>query len=70
VRSVAESGSTVLLTTQHMEEADRLADRVAVIGQGMVLAEGTPAGLKANTGKDTLDEAFLALTRDAEGGAA
>ena len=70
VRSAAESGSTVLLTTQYLEEADRLADRVAVIGHGTVLAEGTPAGLKADAGKGTLDEVFLALTQDTEGSAA
>jgi ABC-2 type transport system ATP-binding protein len=70
VRSAAESGSTVLLTTQYLEEADRLADRVAVINHGAVIAEGTPAGLKAAAGKGTLDEVFLALTRDADGSAA
>jgi len=70
VRSAAESGSTVLLTTQYLEEADRLADRVAVIDHGTVVAEGTPAELKADTGKGTLDEVFLELTRDAVGGAA
>jgi ABC-2 type transport system ATP-binding protein len=70
VRAAAESGSTVLLTTQYLEEADRLADRVAVIDHGMVVAEGTPAGLKADTGKGTLDEVFLALTQDTGGSAA
>ena len=70
VRSAAEYGSTVLLTTQYLEEADRLADRVAVIDHGTVVAEGTPAELKADTGKGTLDEVFLELTRDAVGGAA
>ena len=64
VRAAAEAGSTVLLTTQYLEEADRLADRVAVIDHGTVIAEGTPAGLKAGAGKGTLDEVFLALTRD------
>jgi ABC-2 type transport system ATP-binding protein len=70
VRSAAESGSTVLLTTQYLEEADRLADRVAVINRGTVVAEGTPAALKADTGMGTLDEVFLALTQDTEGSAA
>ena len=51
VRSAAESGSTVLLTTQYLEEADRLTDRVAVIDHGTVVAEGTPAELKADTGR-------------------
>jgi ABC-2 type transport system ATP-binding protein len=70
VRAAAESGSTVLLTTQYLEEADRLADRVAVIDRGTVVAEGTPAGLKADLGRGTLDEVFLALTGDREGSAA
>jgi ABC-2 type transport system ATP-binding protein len=70
VGAAAEAGSTVLLTTQYLEEADRLADRVAVIDHGTVIAEGTPADLKAGTGKGTLDEVFLALTRDTEGSAA
>ncbi len=70
VRAAAEAGSTVLLTTQYLEEADRLADRVAVIGHGTVLAEGTPAGLKADAGKGTLDEVFLALTQGTEGSVA
>jgi ABC-2 type transport system ATP-binding protein len=70
VRSAAGSGSTVLLTTQYLEEADRFADRVAVIDGGIVVAEGTPAGLKAAAGKGTLDEVFLALTGNAEGSAA
>ena len=42
----------------------------AVIGHGTVLAEGTPAGLKADAGKGTLDEVFLALTQDTEDSAA
>jgi ABC-2 type transport system ATP-binding protein len=70
VRAAAESGATVLLTTQYLEEADRLADRVAVIDHGMVVAEGTPAGLKADTGRGTLDEVFLALTQHTQGSAA
>jgi ABC-2 type transport system ATP-binding protein len=70
VRAAAESGSTVLLTTQYLEEADRVADRVAVIHHGTVVAEGTPATLKADTGRGTLDEAFLALTHQTEGNAA
>jgi ABC-2 type transport system ATP-binding protein len=70
VRSAAESGATVLLTTQYLEEADRLADRVAVIHHGTVIAEGTPADVKARTGSSTLDEVFLTLTRDPEGSTA
>jgi len=70
VRAAAESGATVLLTTQYLEEADRLADRVAVIDHGTVVAEGTPAALKADTGRGTLDEVFLALTQPTQGSAA
>ncbi len=50
VRELAADGTTVLLTTQHLEEADQLASRIAVVARGKVLAEGTPAGLKARIG--------------------
>lgn len=46
VRGLAAEGTTVLLTTQYLEEADRLADRIAVVNGGRVVAEGTPAELK------------------------
>jgi ABC-2 type transport system ATP-binding protein len=47
VRELATDGVTVLLTTQYLEEADRLADRVALLEHGRLIAEGTPAELKA-----------------------
>jgi daunorubicin/doxorubicin transport system ATP-binding protein len=50
VRAIAAAGTTVLLTTQYMEEADRLADRMAVIDHGKVIAEGTSRKLKALVG--------------------
>jgi ABC-2 type transport system ATP-binding protein len=50
VRALAAEGTTVLLTTQHLEEADQLADRIAVVDQGRVIAEGTSAQLKAKVG--------------------
>jgi ABC-2 type transport system ATP-binding protein len=54
IRRLVASGSTILLTTQYLDEADQLADRVAVIDRGRVVAEGTPRELKAAVGKATL----------------
>jgi ABC-2 type transport system ATP-binding protein len=50
IRVVVAQGTTVLLTTQYLEEADRLASRIAVIDHGKVIAEGTPGELKASVG--------------------
>ena len=46
VRELASSGVTILLTTQNLDEADQLADRIAVLDEGRIVAEGTPAELK------------------------
>jgi oleandomycin transport system ATP-binding protein len=54
VRGVVAGGATVLLTTQYLDEADELADQVAVIDHGLAVASGTPAELKARTGSQTL----------------
>ena len=54
VRAIAAQGTTVLLTTQYLEEADRLADRLAVIDHGRLIAEGTSRELKASVGASTL----------------
>ena len=54
------SGTTIFLTTQYMEEADQLADRIAIIDFGRVVAEGTPARLKANVGDPILRIALAA----------
>jgi ABC-2 type transport system ATP-binding protein len=54
VRTLAASGTTVLLTTQYLDEADQLADRIAVIDNGRVIAEGTPGELKASVGSGAL----------------
>ena len=53
---------TVFLTTHYMEEADRVAHRIAVIDHGRIVAMGTSQELKEQTGKESLEEAFLALT--------
>ncbi|WP_329381136.1 ATP-binding cassette domain-containing protein [Streptomyces sp. NBC_01351] len=55
VRELRADGTTVLLTTQYLEEADRLADRVAVLADGRVAAEGTPAELKSRVDGHRLD---------------
>ena len=63
VRALRDAGTTVFLTTQYLEEADALADRVAIIEGGRIVAIDAPASLKAATRSSTLEEAFLRLTR-------
>ena len=55
VRRLHDEGTTVFLTTQYLEEADQLADRVGIIDAGRIVAEGTPAALKAEVGAPHLD---------------
>jgi ABC-2 type transport system ATP-binding protein len=55
-------GVTVFLTTHYMDEADRVAQRIAIMDHGKIVAQGTPQELKQQTGKDSLEEAFLSLT--------
>jgi len=55
VRRLKGEGTTVFLTTQYLEEADQLADRVGIIAAGRLVAEGTPAALKAQVGSAHLD---------------
>src|SRR5437773_7699971 len=50
IRELVADGTTVLLTTQYLEEADRLADRVVVVDKGRVIADDTPAALKSRMG--------------------
>jgi ABC-2 type transport system ATP-binding protein len=57
VKKLVEGGTTILLTTQYMEEADQLADEIVVIDGGKVIAEGTPDELKAQVGSDRLEVA-------------
>jgi ABC-2 type transport system ATP-binding protein len=55
VRRLAREGVTVFLTTQYLEEADVLADRVGIIDHGRIVAEGTPSALKAQIGRQTVE---------------
>jgi ABC-2 type transport system ATP-binding protein len=55
-------GMTVVLTTHHMEEADRLCDRIAIVADGRIIAEGSPAELKGATGALTLEGVYLHTT--------
>jgi ABC-2 type transport system ATP-binding protein len=78
VRRINARGTTVFLTTQYLEEADQLCDRLAIIDGGLIVREGTPAQLKADLrsrwdrdGEPTLDDVFLdatGRTRDREAG--
>jgi ABC-2 type transport system ATP-binding protein len=58
IAELVQEGTTVLLTTQYLEEADRLADNIAVIDQGRVIAEGTAAQLKSSLGQTMVDVVF------------
>jgi len=59
VREIAAAGTTVLLTTQYLEEADQLADQIAVIDHGQIVAEGTSSQLKAQVGSGSLHVRLL-----------
>jgi ABC-2 type transport system ATP-binding protein len=65
VRRLRDEGTTVFLTTQYLEEADQLADRVGIIEGGLLVAEGTPAALKAEVGPPHLDITLLGDDVDA-----
>jgi len=58
----ASEGVTVFLTTHYMDEADRVANRIAIIDHGKIVATGSSAELKQQTGTDSLEAAFLKLT--------
>src|SRR4051794_30968934 len=66
VQALADAGATILLTTQYLEEADRLADRIAVLNEGRIAAQGSAQELKARVGEETVELRFAdAGTRDA-----
>ncbi len=69
LRRINDQGTTIFLTTQYLEEADQLCDRLAIIDAGLIVAEGTPSELKADlrqrrglTQEPTLDDVFLEAT--------
>jgi ABC-2 type transport system ATP-binding protein len=63
VKNLSQSEQvTVFLTTHYMDEAERVAQRIAVIDHGKIVAQGSPQELKERTGTDSLEGAFLALT--------
>jgi len=73
VRELAASGTTVLLTTQHLDEAEQLADRIAILHQGRIIANGTlaelkrllpPAKVEYVEKQPTLEDVFLAIVGD------
>jgi ABC-2 type transport system ATP-binding protein len=75
VRALVAAGTTVLLTTQYLDEADQLADRISVMDRGRVIAEGSPDQLKSKLGGDRIDVVVsradqLAATAAVLGGAA
>jgi daunorubicin/doxorubicin transport system ATP-binding protein len=66
VRALRAEGTTILLCTQYLDEADQLADGIAVIDRGRVIAEGTPGQLKASVGSGTLHVRLLDPAQRAE----
>lgn len=61
IRQMRDQGRCVLFSTHYMDEAERLCDNIAIIVGGKIVASGSPAGLIAQTGKENLEEAFVAL---------
>jgi len=62
IRGLKKIGKTVILTTQYMEEAEELCERVAIIDHGRLIALGTPSELKERSGAKDLEEVFIQLT--------
>ncbi len=63
IRILKNRGKTIVFTTHHLHEADALADRIALISRGRIVADGTPDAIKARAGTAELEAAYLALTR-------
>jgi ABC-2 type transport system ATP-binding protein len=68
IRSLADAGKTILLTTQYLEEADRLADTIAILSHGRIAAEGTPQALKSVLPQGQIDLRFADATELAKAG--
>jgi sodium transport system ATP-binding protein len=66
LRTLRDSGHCVLFSSHVMQEVSALCDQIIVITRGQVVAHGTPEAIRAQTGRDNLEDAFVALTRRAE----
>jgi ABC-type multidrug transport system ATPase subunit len=67
IRALRDKGHCVLFTTHYMDEAARLCDRIAVIIRGRIAAFGSPRQLMEQTGRDSLEDAFVELAGGGEG---
>jgi len=63
IRVLGARGKSILITTHHLAEADALADRIAFIARGAIVADGTPAEIKARAGTRELEAAYLTFTK-------
>ena len=66
IREFVARGGSVLLTTHYLDEADALAQRIAVINQGRIVAEGTPAEIKERGSASALEDAFLTIMNETQ----
>ena len=64
VRSLGDEGGTVIYSTHMLSEAQRICDRILIIHNGTVRADGSPTDLLKSTGTDDLEDAYMALTQD------
>jgi len=63
IRLLAKRGKSIIFTTHYLAEADALADRIALISRGAIVADGSPAEIKARAGTAHLEVAYLTLTK-------